>query len=233
MKNLLLALLVMASCAPVYVPNVRNSPMFAKGGEVQISGQVGNGYEGQAAVSLSNHIGIMANYSYIDRDGTDPDDEDDYLRHEFYEGGIGFFDNEGSMFMEIFAGYGRGEGNNSTSFLGVEAANGKYERYFIQPAFGFNKKVMHFSFVPRISIVDFTEFTNGSTTIKVDERPKVFFEPGFVGRVNGMNNRFFFTFQAGFSLTTDSNLYFDHRWFQTGVGMGFRLGGYKPEIEGK
>jgi hypothetical protein len=230
MKKLLLALLVMSSCAPVYVPNLRNSPMFEKGGEVQIGGHIGNGYEGQAAVSVSKHIGLMANYAYIDRTNVnDDDDGEDYLRHKYYEGGIGYFDNDESMFMEVFAGYGRGEGNNSGNFFGIEAAGGKYERYFIQPAFGFNKKTMHFAFIPRVSIVDFTEFSNGTTTIVVNEKPKVFFEPGFVGRVNGMNNRFFFTFQAGFSISANSELYFDHRWFQTGIGMGFRFGGFKPD----
>jgi hypothetical protein len=231
MKKLLIALVVMSSCAPVYVPNLRNSPMFEKGGEVQISGHIGNGYEGQAAVSVSKHIGFMGNYAYIDRTNvsTTGDEDTNYLRHKFFEGGIGYFDNDESMFMEIFAGYGRGEGNNANNFFGLEAASGKYERYFIQPAFGFNKKAMHFSFVPRVSVVDFTEFTNGSTTITVNERPKVFFEPGFVGRVNGMNNRFFFTFQAGFSISANGDLYFDHRWFQTGVGIGFRFGGFKPD----
>jgi hypothetical protein len=230
MKKLLLALLVMSSCSPVYVPNLRNSPMFEKGGEVQIAGQIGNGYEGQAAVSVSNHIGLMANYAYIDRGNIEPGDEgNDYLRHKLFEGGIGYFDNDENMFMEIFAGYGRGEGSNNRNFFDLDSVSGKYERYFIQPAFGFNKKTMHFSFVPRISVVDFTEFSNSTNTTIVDEKPKVFFEPSFIGRVNGMNNRFFFTFQAGFSISTTDQRYFDHRWFQTGFGMGFRFGAFKPD----
>jgi hypothetical protein len=172
----------------------------------------------------------MANYSYIDRTSVDPmdpdNDEDDYLKHKFFEGGIGYFENNGNMFMELFAGYGRGEGNNSSTWFGIEAASGKYERYFIQPAFGFNKRVMHVSFVPRISIVDFTELSNGTTTIRVNESPKVFFEPGVVGRVNAMQNRFYFTFQAGVSIST-GDLYFDHREFQFGSGIGFRIGGVR------
>ena len=39
-------------------------------------------------------------------------------------------------------------------------ATGKFERYFIQPAFGLNKKIMHVSFVPRLALVDFNEFSS-------------------------------------------------------------------------
>jgi hypothetical protein len=45
MKKFVLILLIATSCAPVYVPNARNSPMFTKAGEVQGSMQFGNGLD--------------------------------------------------------------------------------------------------------------------------------------------------------------------------------------------
>lgn len=228
MKKLLLLALVFASCSPVYVPNIRNSPMFTKAGEVQIAGQIGNGIDGQAAVSVSEHFGLMGSYNYIERTTSTPDDEDDFLRHRFFEGGIGYFDNQETMFFEVFVGYGRGEGFSSGNFFGIENAEGKYERYFIQPAFGFNRRTVHVSFVPRISMVDFKEYTYGTTTFKVDEEPRFFFEPGVVARVNTANNLFFFTFQGGLSVSA-TELYFDHRPFQFATGIGFRFNGMKPE----
>lgn len=232
MKKLIVLLLVATSCAPIYIPNSRNSPMFTKGGEFQGSFSVLNGLEGQAAVSITNHIGVIGNYSYINRDDLDPDTKE-ILRHKVYEGGVGYFYNEQKTFFEVFAGYGRGEGNSydDYSFLGSSSiqAKGKYERYFIQPAIGVNKKSMHFAFVPRVSLVDFTEFSGTNTTLEIKEDPYVFFEPAFVGRVNTMENRLFFTFQVGFSTPIDREPFFDHRGAHTSMGIGFRLGGSPAE----
>jgi hypothetical protein len=233
MKKALLLLIVLSSCAPVYIPNSRNSPMFQKGGEFQGSVSFGNGIEAQTALSITNHFGVMGNFLYIDRvEGSDTDnDEDNFRHHKFFEGGIGYFENQEKMFVEIFAGYGRGEGSSSDEFItGSTAvkATGKYERYFIQPAFGFNKKTMHLSFVPRFSMVDFTEFTDGNLSFPIDEDPVFFFEPAVVGRVNFANNRIFFSFQTGISTSINSGRYFDHRPFQMSAGLGFRIGGIRP-----
>ncbi len=227
MKRLIFLAFVAFGCAPTYVPNVRNSPLFTKGGEVQGSMQWGNGFEGQAAVSVSNHVGLMANVLYADRERFDPDDFDDYHKHLFYEGGIGYFTNDDLWCFEVFAGYGRGEGSSKNEFLGWDApapSTGKYERYFIQPAFGLNKKVMHVAFVMRFSMVDFTAYSDDQIRFTVRESPKMFFEPAVVGRVNMANNRLFFTFQGGLSSAMSSDIYFEHRRFQFATGLGFRFG---------
>jgi hypothetical protein len=119
MKKALLLLIVLSSCAPVYIPNSRNSPMFQKGGEFQGSVSFGNGIEAQTALSITNHFGVMGNFLYIDRvEGSDTDnDEDNFRHHKFFEGGIGYFENQEKMFVEIFAGYGRGEGSSSDEFI--------------------------------------------------------------------------------------------------------------------
>lgn len=231
MKKILLIALVVSSCAPVYVPNIRNTPMFTKGGEFQLAAQIGNGIDGQMAVSVTNHFGVMANYSHIDRNTSNAGDDDDFLRHKFFEGGLGYFGQDEEMFWEVFAGYGKGEGFSPGNFFGVENADGKYERYFIQPSFGVNKKEIHLAFVPRVSIVDFNEYTLGSNTFTVNEEPKVFFEPAFVMRGNTAKNLFFFTLQAGMSVSLSEDVYFDHRRFQFATGLGLRLGGKKPEIQ--
>ena len=222
MKKLWLCVLVFSSCAPVYVPNIRNSPMFDKKGEFQGAVQVGNGLDAQAAVAISSNLGLIGNYSYINRDRLN---ENDFHRHTFYEGGLGYFNNVKDTYFEFFAGYGKGEGSSSNSFINQPGAGGRYERYFIQPAIGQNNEVFDFSFVPRVSIVNFTEFFYGTTTTPIDEDPKVFFEPAFVGRVNMQNNHMFFTFQVGTSVRVSNDVYFDHRNLQLSSGLGFRIGG--------
>lgn len=205
--------------------------MFAKGGEFQASLQMGNGIDAQAAVSFSKHIGLIASYNFIDRNTTGDanTDDDDYLRHTFYEGGLGYFTNQEDMFFEVFAGYGRGEGFSSENFFGIENATGKYERYFIQPALGTNHKYIHLAFVPRISVVDFNEYSTSTASFAVNEDPKVFFEPAFVMKVNTASNRVFFTMQAGSSTALSKDVYFNRRKYQLAAGVGMRLGNLRPE----
>lgn len=240
MKNLIfLALVILiASCAPVYVPNARNAPLFTKGGEFQGSIQFGNGIDAQGAVSVSNHIGLMGNFSYADNKSPDPNDFDDYHRHKFFEGGIGYFENEGKWCYEVFAGYGKGEGSSYDTYSFWDSNNGdpvmatgKFERFFIQPAFGLNKKVMHVAFVPRISLVDFKEFTSDDAVAPyvANDDAKLFIEPAVIGRVNLMNNHMFFTFQAGFSVPV-TKTYYEYRPFYVSTGIGFRIGGVKKDV---
>src|SRR5689334_19457046 len=114
MKRLYLILFVLTSCAPVYVPNIRNTPMFTSGGEFQGAIQFGNGFDAQTALSVTDHIGLMGNFSYADRAGID--DPDHYHYHKFYEGGLGYYTNMEQTFFEIFTGYGKGEGSAFDEF---------------------------------------------------------------------------------------------------------------------
>jgi hypothetical protein len=236
MKKFILIALIISSCAPVYVPNARNAPLFTKAGEFQGSIQFGNGIDAQGAVAVTNNIGLMGNFSYADNKSPDPDDLDDYHRHKFFEGGIGYFQNEGKWCYEIFAGYGKGEGSSYDTYdfwTTTDApvmATGKFERFFIQPAFGLNKKIMHVAFVPRISLVDFNEFSSDDNVAPyiANDDPKVFLEPAVIGRVNLMDNHMFFTFQTGFSIPV-SKTYYEHRPFYVSTGIGFRIGGIRKD----
>lgn len=225
-RSFLLALFLVTSCAPVYVPNVRNSPMFTKGGEFQASAQIGNGLELQSAYAVTDHFGLMTNFSFINQSGTE--DEEDFHRHQFFEGGAGFFTNRNESFFEIYAGYGRGKGTSfdAFEFFGPQsvAATGRYERYFLQPGIGLNKEKVNLSFAPRFSLVDFYEFSTELVRTTVEEKPKLFFEPAIIGRTNFAHNTMFATFQAGASLGMNETVYFDRRTFTLSAGIGLLLG---------
>lgn len=238
MKYLFILAIIFSSCSPVYIPNLRNSPLFTKAGEVQGAVQFGTGIDLQGAVAVTNHIGLMTNFSYSNRDNYEQGDEQEYHRHRFFEGGIGYYDNSDKWCYEIFAGYGQGKASHfgEYTFIDLEESkvSGKYNRFFIQPAFGLNKKVMHVSFVPRISLVTFTEFKDeisGMTISDFNTDPQVFFEPAVVGRVNFMENHIFFTFQAGLCIPAASDPYYDFSPFQIGTGLGVRIGGASREKE--
>jgi hypothetical protein len=236
MRYFLIILLVATSCAPVYVPNLRNSPLFTKAGEIQASAQITTGFDLQAAGAITNNIAVMTNYSY--RNHTDIDDTDKYHRHKFWEGAVGYYSNEGKWCYEFFGGYGKGEGVNFGKFIDhadVSKVRGNYERFFFQPGIGMNKRVFHFSFIPRFSYVKFNLYEKLSEDGLVIERKRnptdgeLFFEPGFAFKVNMANNRAFFMTQVGLSFPVQENVFYDYVPSQLGVGFGFRIGGLKKE----
>lgn len=231
--SIALLLLFLWSCTPVYVPNLHNSPMFTKGSEFQGSFQLGNGIDAQGAVSVTNNIALMGNFSYANRKSVN--DQDQYHYHKFYEGAIGYYKNDERMCYEIFAGFGKGEGSGLDKFdiFGSSSelrASGKFNRYFIQPAFGLNKKVMHVSFLARFSFVDMYEFVDETNNTNYpDTDLSVFIEPAVVGKVNVADGNLFFTFQAGASALITGQPNWNHRPIQLGAGFGFRIGGKKIE----
>jgi hypothetical protein len=226
-----LVAIVFSSCAPVYYPNARNSPMFTKAGEFQGSGSIQpdifneqvEGVDAQAAVSVSNHIALIGNFSY----GNNRDER--YRRYKLFEGGIGYYQNKDKWCYEIFAGYGVGEGSgyDENGRGSLEAVSGKFRRIFIQPAFALNKKVLQFSFIPRLVLVDFTKHTSsirGGSAQITNPSPQVFIEPAAIGRLNLLKNRLFVTCQSGVSLPV-STVQYGCRLFYISAGLGFRLGG--------
>jgi hypothetical protein len=229
--------ILLSQCSPVYVPNTRNAPLFAKGGEFQGTMQVGtSGIDLQGAVSITDNIALMGNYSYGNRNtdtlNNSSNDLNNYHKHKFYEGGIGYYKNEDQFCFEVFVGYGRGDATSygTYSFFSSsqdEITTGKYNRIFLQPSFGLNKKVVHVAFSPRFSWVDFTEFTNTKSNVTVDIEPKIFIEPAVTAKFNFLDNRFFGTIQVGVSTTLADNVIFDYEHFNVSTGLGFRLGGLR------
>lgn len=228
MKRFLVILLIATSCAPVYVPNARHSPMFKGAGEVQVAAQLSAGTEAQAAVAITDHIGVMGNFAYVSRT---QDEDDDYIRHSFFEGGVGYFENSDRLSYEVFAGYGRGKGITYDTYDSGTPddplkVTGHYQRFFIQPGIGTNhRKVFNWSAVMRLSIIDFTEFESGGQTEPFNADPILFFEPGFIGKLN-FGSTLFLNFQGGISFPRQ-DIDFDYEPLSLAIGMGLRFGGPK------
>jgi len=236
LKRFVPFIFLVTSCSPIYVPNLRNSPLFTKAGEVQGSAQFGNGLDVQAAVAISNHIGIMTNFSYGKSRITYESSADSayHHRHKFIEGGVGYYLNHNSWCFEVYGGYGSGEASNFDEYFVFAPAaghvTGKFDRFFFQPAIGLNKKTFHFSLVPRISYVKLRMFNrdvSGTTISDFESDGEFFFEPGVLGKVNLANSRLVFFLQGGFSLPLGPDPYYEYRPFQLGSGVGVRLGGSK------
>ncbi len=223
-------LIAIQSCAPVYVPNARNTPLFRGAGEFQGSINFGAGIDLQGAASVSNHIGVMGNYNYVNRNTADANDTD-YIKHKFWEGAVGYYENSEKISYEIFGGYGRGEGTSygSYSWFGSTKINatGTYQRFFIQPSIGNNKSIFNWIVSTRISYVDFEKFAYDNQVALYDS-PVLFLEPAFTGRIHFGQSPIYTQFQTGFSFTTQGETVFDYQPFQLSFGIGLRFGG-KPK----
>lgn len=229
-RFLILSALLFTACAPVYIPNVRNVPLFRGAGEFQGSVHFGTGIDVQSAVSVTDHIGLMGNFEFVDRNNSE-DDINDYVKHKLWEAGVGYYDNSGKVCYEIFGGYGRGEGTSYGyySWFSVDevTATGNYGKFFIQPSIGSNHRVFNWIATARLSYIDFEKFTYDAQT-RLYGSPVVFFEPSFTGRVFFGKSPIYSQFQAGLSMTTQETV-FDYEPFHFSIGFGFRAGGKLKE----
>jgi hypothetical protein len=146
--------LILSSCAPAYIPNVRNAPMLTNKNEVQVAAHAGtSGFDPQFAYAVTNHLGVMVNASFMNATS---DSTNNYHRHQFIEFGTGYYTSFAKRFkFETFAGGGFGKlaavyENN----LWAARSNVEMTRFFIQPTIGVTSKVIDFGISTRLSLVN-------------------------------------------------------------------------------
>jgi len=151
--SLLLSLsLILSSCHQLYyVSSIQNVPMFREKNEFNLAGSYAVGDESesgelQTAYSITNHLGITANFmktkigSYAEKD---------YVSGINYDFGVGYFRPIGSKAVfEVYSGYGRNRQHHGYSHSEYNSSTGtyeyfsdgdaylKYRRIYLQPAFG-------------------------------------------------------------------------------------------------
>jgi hypothetical protein len=242
MRFIFLFGLLATGCSPLYVPTTRNVPLFREQGEFQATVIASTGAEVQTALAITDNIAVMVNGSFLRQKISEPES---YTRsHTFVEGGIGYYKANRRSRIEIFAGYGMGKGTSFSQYyfftFGQQdlVATGTYNRIFIQPSFGQNNRRFNLAFTPRISLVDFSEFSSSDNgrfptqTIKVDdldEKPRLFIEPALtgkfplVGNLQGM-------FQLGLNVKASSDLYFDYVPLQFALGIQLNTGSLRTRV---
>lgn len=138
-------------CVPCYYsPNTQNVPLFEEQFDANVlvayrCGATAIGCDIQAALAVTDHIGIMANYNHF---GLHWDYSDDfwgfgrgYHKGDLFEIGAGYFRPlKKKMMFETYGGFGWGDVKND--YEGYLEHN-LYHRYFIQPALGWhiNQKI--------------------------------------------------------------------------------------------
>ncbi len=236
-RFLLLAALALGSCAPAYVPNSRNVPMFAEGGEFAGAVVLSSGVEGQMAYAVNDHVAVMANAMVIPKKLETRKGVSYNKDGVFGEGGLGYFTKTKAYRFETFAGYGVGQGNSFESFYFFGSneviANGKYQRVFIQPSIGTNKRKFNILFTTRVSMVNFTKFTTTdptatSSSVKPTDKFKTIIEPSLTTRFPIMGNlRGFFQLNLN---TPVGDVYFKNVVMQAAVGVQLHTGQLRTRV---
>jgi len=233
-RLILLVLVISSSCAPMYIPNSRNTPLFRGQGEFQGTAVITTGIDLQGAYALTDHLGIMGSYSILSENANDPQNTSETFKRKlnYFEGGLGYFNATRSRRIELYAGYGQGESTTTGQYyfffqdFGQQEliVTGKYKRYFIQPAIGTNNKGFNIAIAPRISFVDFYEFTAYNITEQPNEDMVIFLEPALVTKfplTSTLNG----TFQLGLNFPITGEAFFEHTPIQAAIGIQLHVGG--------
>ena len=167
-RLLLLVAFAVSSCAPAYIANTRNTPMFGEANEFAGTVALSSGVDVQGAYSVSNHVAVMANLNTVQKKLATEDNTTFNRNHFFGEGGIGYFSRTKSSRYEIFAGYGMGSGTSYESYYFFHT-NSKsvvtktnYNRIFIQPSISTNNRKFNMIFTARVSMVGFEKYSTES-----------------------------------------------------------------------
>lgn len=230
----LIILVALSSCSPLYLPATRNAPLFTEQGEAQFSGYLSAaGIEAQGAYSLTDHIALTGSYAYASQKKTSNSTE--YTRKNSYaELGLGIYNTTRSARWEVIAGYGFGESTSSDVYYFIApntetVATGKLQRIFIQPSIGTNNRGTNISFTPKLSWVDFGEFTSSGVTYKPGEKAIIFLEPAATLKVHLAGN-LFGMFQLGLAVPMSGDPYFKYQQLQASVGIQIDTGGLRTKV---
>jgi hypothetical protein len=219
-------ILIISGCAPVYIPNTTNAPLFSNRGELLVAGFGGtNGYDAQFAYAITDHVAMIANGSFQSK--SDSSALDRYHKHLFGELGAGYYTKLGDRArFECFGGYGLGQaetGYDYTFFThNSGVVKGMYERYFIQTDFGISSTfdVVTSGISLKGSYVNFFKFSSGLEEIH-ESRSNMYFEPAVFIRVGWKYIKF--QFQFGGSILTNENPAFNHQPFMLSGGLVFNI----------
>lgn len=169
-------IMVLQACTVKYVPNVLNTPMFSKAGEVNLASNIAiSGFDPQLSASVTDHIGVMLNGSFWNINKNPSDISSAFTSHKFMEFGAGYFTKEDEILrFEVYGGYGLGNFysqynelqwspyTNST-FIKSEV---DCSRFFVQPGFGISTKYFEMNLASRFSNVNFLKDSESESNLK-------------------------------------------------------------------
>ncbi|MFI5172046.1 MAG: hypothetical protein ACHQFW_06620 [Chitinophagales bacterium] len=204
--------IIFCGCTRIYYsPTAQNVPFLSEQNEIRIVGSQSSNeciaFDIQASYSPIYHLGIMVNTSWCASTGGDVFRQGNPDTGHLIEGGAGYyFRLDESSLAECYAGFGSGSLNYQWSSDTV--ADIKFNRIFIQPAFGFKKDVFEIGFSGRLSIVDYTNidemqslnsYSNYFGTPQTNQA-YIFIEPAITARLGFRAMKLQFQYQKAYKI---------------------------------
>lgn len=240
-RNIILFCCLFSGCAPVYIPNARNTPLFDTPGEFQASAGLGTSYDVQVAYAATKNIGLMTNYAFVSRPGNvDVDTDNKYKnRSSFGEFGIGYIRptlietglrNTFTFELWTGVGVGRSSGYYERTLLPVDTltTSARFQRYFLQPTVAIRNKNWDWIFTGRFALVNYSQ-ANAESTYYDDitfAKTNGYFEPSAAYRLYFSQRRITLTSQAGFNFSfiqSNSGDYLHLYPWSCSVSLGAKL----------
>ncbi|HQQ95579.1 MAG TPA: hypothetical protein PLQ93_13575 [Bacteroidia bacterium] len=148
--------IMLSSCIHyVYIPNSVNVPLLKEKNELHLSGIMGTGEyisttEAQASYAITKELGLMGSYMQA-RGGTSTDGG----KGQYGDLALGYFKPfKNDIVLEIYGGAGTSNQNHWFNQLNTVYTI-RFNKYFIQPSFGYSLKNFEFAFSTRFSFLDF------------------------------------------------------------------------------
>jgi hypothetical protein len=203
---LLLAPLLLSSCAAYYIPTTQNVPLFEekKQGTAMMAlelGQYSSGVDFQGAYSITNHIAVMGSaylgsvtgeLEYVDTDGNTQVYESESRPYRHFEFAAGYFTNIGSTkgIFEVYGGYGSG----GTKWDEKELTDiYRYNQFFVQPQVGGHLGKIDLAFSTRLNFANWSRFN------------QLFLEPGLTFRAGNHKIKFQLQVVTAFDISGQSS----------------------------
>jgi hypothetical protein len=226
---------VFSSCTTtLYTSNTVNAPLLKHRGETQFTITKN---DAQAAVAVTNHIGIIANGFYRNY-------ERDNYKHfgQLVEAGVGKYR---TMFGEhlVFENYlGLGYArvykqqeflnSNKEAIIGSFNTNGA--KVFLQPSVGYASKFVDVAFTPRFSMVKYMNFTSENYTEdqlqqehlangELTRLPYFFMDPTLTIRIGYR----YLKAQVQYGRIVNLGNFIEHPSDFSSIGIVFNLGGWR------
>lgn len=226
-------------CVPCYyAPSSQNVPLLQKQKDFNLSGafKVGSlttGCEFQTAVAATDHLGIIANYSYYTgRQSMFDESKLSDSKSSMLEIGLGYYLPFGEKYVfETYGGYSTANVRTAhDSYLENVGSKVHSWSLFVQPAIGFHKKHAEMAFSTRFRILDFNDLTfdyhqNGSPdnslSYLVSMPMTLCIEPAYTLRVGGETVKF--QMQVGISAPVNNVDYLEYDPFNFNFGLIFNV----------
>jgi len=224
---LILVVLLIQACSPIYVANSYQTPLLDEKGELNGNIQVGsNGSDIQGAYAISDHLGVAAAASYAKMEAVQGGTvNEDYHKHTYGEAALTYFKPFGIGRFELLGGLGLGSASavDNFDFTGSnseERTDGNYNKVFAQTNIGLETGIIETGLSLRLAQVTFTEFETDNQFYDGSEGG-TFFEPAVFARLGWKNVKL--EAQYGVIAKLQDDLYYPYQPFHLSVGLNVNL----------